>query len=56
VKNLNEMAPAPTKPRLYRSGSMYYVVPITFEVELIDASGTAPVAPAANANGTGASS
>jgi len=49
--NLNEMAPAPAKPRLYPDGSQYFIVPITFEVELIDP-GKKPAQPAAAAEGT----
>ena len=38
LKGVNDLAPAPIKPRLYKAGSNYYIVPITFEVELIDPS------------------
>ena len=34
IKDLNEIAPAPAKPRLYKPGQRYYRVPVTFEVEL----------------------
>jgi type IV pilus assembly protein PilM len=44
IKDLNATAPAPVKPRLYKAGSKYYRVPVTFEVELID-----PLAPAVTA-------
>jgi hypothetical protein len=50
VKDLNAMAPAPRKPRLYPDGSKYFLVPITFEVELIDPKAIAtPAAPAGDA-------
>jgi hypothetical protein len=47
--DLNAMAPPPTKPRLYPTGATYYLVPITFEVELIDPNAPAP-APGATAD------
>ena len=34
---LDSLGPMPTRPSLYPAGSEYYRVPITFEVELIDA-------------------
>jgi hypothetical protein len=36
------MAPVPERPSLYAPGSKYYVVPITFEVELVDERSPAP--------------
>ncbi|MCI0631647.1 MAG: type IV pilus assembly protein PilM [Phycisphaerales bacterium] len=36
IKNLNEMAPVPSKPSLYPAKSTFFRVPITFQVELID--------------------
>jgi type IV pilus assembly protein PilM len=44
IKDLNATAPAPVKPRLYKPGQLYYRVPVTFEVELIDST-TKPAAP-----------
>ncbi len=34
---LDSLGPMPTRPSLYPPGTEYYRVPITFEVELIDA-------------------
>jgi hypothetical protein len=59
VKDLNDLAPPPTRPQLYPEGATFYKVPITFEVELINpASPTAPTgaAAAASAGGNGAPS
>ncbi len=48
--DLNVVAPVPAKPGLYPPNSKYYRIPITFEVELIDAN-PAPVAGAAPTEG-----
>ena len=49
LKDLNEVAPVPARPKLYPPSSIYYRVPITFEIELIDSGAPAP--PAATASG-----
>ena len=36
--DLEKMAPLPTKPSIYPAGSTYYRFPITFEIEILDAS------------------
>ncbi len=41
-RRLDEMAPIPSKPALYPPGSDVYIVPITFEVEILDANATDP--------------
>lgn len=57
AKDLNDMAPAPIKPKIYPDGSVYFLIPITFEVELLDATAGAAVPGAtADASGTGAAS
>ncbi len=33
---LDELAPVPPRPKLYEGGSEYYLVPITFEVEILE--------------------
>ncbi len=40
--DLNRLAPLPDRPSLYPADSMYFLVPVTFEIELI----TRPDAPA----------
>ena len=45
MKDLNQLAPVPARPALYPPGSMYYRVPITFEIELIDKTPKPPVNP-----------
>jgi type IV pilus assembly protein PilM len=49
LKDLNELAPVPARPKLYPPSSTYYRVPITFEIELIDTNAATP--PAATASG-----
>jgi hypothetical protein len=41
--DLDELAPMPPAPTLYPAGSKYYRVPVTFEVEILDAN--VPAAP-----------
>ncbi len=36
LKDIDEIAPVPSRPSVYPAGSQYYLVPITFEVELLD--------------------
>ncbi len=43
LRDLEQLAPAPTRPILYPPGAEFYRVPITFEVELIDSA--LPAAP-----------
>ncbi len=45
--SLDSLGPLPDRPSLYPPGTRYYRVPITFTVELLDAS-SAPAAEAAN--------
>ena len=33
---LDELAPMPTRPSLYPTGTTYYQLPITFTIEIID--------------------
>ena len=40
--DLNSLAPLPDRPSLYPADSKYFLVPVTFEIELI----TRPEAPA----------
>ncbi len=35
-RKLDELAPVPPRPQLYEGGSQYYLVPITFEVEILE--------------------
>jgi type IV pilus assembly protein PilM len=44
--DLDKIAPVPDKPMLYKPGSTFYKIPISFEIELIDPH--APVAPIPN--------
>ncbi|MCZ6851785.1 MAG: type IV pilus assembly protein PilM [Planctomycetota bacterium] len=44
---LDAMGPVPNRPTLYPPNSKYYLVPITFEVELLDAPSTLPADTAA---------
>ncbi len=44
---LDAMGPVPNRPTLYPPNSKYYLVPITFEVELLDAPAALPVDTAA---------
>ncbi len=51
MKDIDEIAPVPGRPSVYPAGSQYYLVPITFEVELLDR--FAPKAPGQTAAGPG---
>jgi hypothetical protein len=51
LKDIDEIAPVPGRPSVYPAGSQYYLVPITFEVELLDR--FAPRAPGQTAAGPG---
>ena len=50
-RKLDELAPVPPRPKLYKSGSEYYLVPITFEVEILEP--TAASGPPKQAGGAG---
>ena len=50
-RKLDELAPVPPRPKLYESGSEYYLVPITFEVEILEP--TAASGPPKQAGGAG---
>ena len=54
AKDLNEMAPVPTRPQLLPPNSKFYRVPITFTIELLD-SGSTPQAPANTSADAGSS-
>jgi type IV pilus assembly protein PilM len=50
-RSINELAPLPDKPRLYPPGTTYYLVPITFELELLDPNQPTPGGQASVAGG-----
>lgn len=56
VRDLNEDAPVPSRPRLYPPGSKYYRIPITFEVELIDSAAPKQTTESASTEMTGGAS
>ena len=56
-RKLDELAPVPPPPKLYEGGSEYYLVPITFEVEILEpAAASGPAKQAGRAGGQETSS
>jgi hypothetical protein len=43
----------PDRPAIYPAGSMYYLVPITFEIELLDRAAQAQIDATASAGSDG---